>query len=83
MKPYGPIPDDAWRHIPSRWVQISQLVPTQDVVLFSELCAPDPRTDPIQVVLAGGVLHIENGHHRVIRARMRGKLFITGLVYTA
>jgi hypothetical protein len=80
QKPYAEVPEDEWSAAGQRWVPISKLIATQEWVSLRVLDELDPRTDPIRVVQVGMDLYVENGHHRIIRARMRGKLFITAKV---
>jgi hypothetical protein len=66
-----------WRAVPVVGVRIAELIATQPGVLFSSLRAdaPDPvGGDPFPHVIAWrGELYLEDGHHRVVRAALRGE----------
>lgn len=66
-----------WKSVPVDTVLISDLVATQDGVLFHALGqdAPEPvggDTYP-HVILHEGTYYLEDGHHRVVRARLAGQ----------
>jgi hypothetical protein len=62
-----------WMTLPIQWVDVARLTPTQDVEadLWSsrrpmEAACRDPH---VHVVQLGSVMYLEDGHHRVARAR--------------
>ena len=73
-----------WQHIPTRRVRIADLTATQPGVLLHALTddAPTPvGGDPVPHVIAwDGRLYLEDGHHRVVRARLNGRTTIEARV---
>lgn len=63
----------AWMALPAQWVDVARLTPTQDVeadLWPRRRPAPAACRDPyIHVVQLGSVMYLEDGHHRVARAR--------------
>lgn len=62
-----------WMALPPRWMEVVRLTPTQDVAADlwhqrrpTEVACADPY---VHVVRLGSVFYIEDGHHRVARAR--------------
>lgn len=62
-----------WMALPPQWVDVARLTPTQDVEpdLWherrpTEIACADPY---VHVVRLGAAYYIEDGHHRVARAR--------------
>lgn len=62
-----------WMALPAQWVDVARLTPTQDVAVDlwphrrpMDAACRDPY---IHVVQLGSVLYLEDGHHRVARAR--------------
>jgi hypothetical protein len=78
-EPWGPtgMTTAKWRDVPVVDVVIAELIATQPGVLFSSLsdAAPGPvGGDPFPHVIAWrGGLYLEDGHHRVVRAALRGE----------
>lgn len=66
--------------IPVEVVRIGELIATQSGVLLHALMEPAPESrsgDPTPHVLRfNGRLYLEDGHHRVVRARLRGQLYV-------
>lgn len=66
-----------WLNVPVEVIQISDLVATQPGVLLRALRddAPEPvGKDPFpHVILYDGIHYLEDGHHRVVRARLAGR----------
>ena len=63
-----------WRNVPTQVVTIAELIATQPGVLLASLSdhAPEPvggDTYP-HVIAWRGELYLEDGHHRVVRARL-------------
>ena len=65
-----------WLDVPARMVPIRELVATQTGVYLhalSEDHGPAVGGDTLPHVIAwGGRLYLEDGHHRVVRAALRG-----------
>lgn len=62
-----------WMTLPARWVDVARLTPTQGVAADlwhqrrpMDVACADPH---VHVVRVGSVYYIEDGHHRVARAR--------------
>lgn len=66
--------------IPVQVVPIAELVATQPGVLLQALIDPAPEShsgDPLPHVLQfDGRLYLEDGHHRAVRARLRGQRYL-------
>lgn len=66
-----------WLGIPTETVMIADLTATQPGVLLHALSddAPTPvGGDPVPHVIAwDGHLYLEDGHHRIVRARLAGQ----------
>lgn len=64
-----------WRDVPAVDVKIADLVATQPGVLFEALAADAAPVggDPLPHVIEWrGERYLEDGHHRVVRAALRG-----------
>lgn len=69
-----------WRNVPSQTVFIADLTATQPGVLFAGLIEdrePEGGDPYPHVVKWGGRLYLEDGHHRVMRAALRGDFTVT------
>jgi hypothetical protein len=66
-----------WLNVPVVELPISDLVATQPGVLLHALSAESPS--PVggdlypHVILYDGIHYLEDGHHRVVRARLAGR----------
>lgn len=68
-----------WRNVPVQTVFIADLVATQPGVLFHGLIEdrePDGGDPFPHVVKWAGWLYLEDGHHRAVRAALRGEYTI-------
>ena len=76
-RPYGTtgLTRATWQRVPLRWINLDDLVFTQDGVYLENLLR-HPHTSltdyPPQVVEHHGTLYLEDGHSRVARALIRG-----------
>lgn len=75
-----------WLNIPTRQVVIRELIATQPGVLLHALTDQHTTTvggDPTPHVIEWqGRLYLEDGHHRVVRAAIRGEHTIQARVLT-
>ena len=72
-----------WRRIPSEQVRLADLIPTQEQVSVADLLDPDTPfsgDEVIHVVRWRNRLYIEDGHHRYVRAMLRGRRWIAARV---
>lgn len=73
----------SWLEVPTEVVRIRDLVATQDGVYFAPLLQDvEPLFgDPFpHVIRWRGVLYLEDGHHRVVKAALRGAVDVTARV---
>lgn len=74
-----------WRTIPPRTVRIADLIATQPGILIHALSHEHATTvggDPIPHVIDwDGRLYLEDGHHRAVRAALRGETHIEARVF--
>lgn len=69
-----------WLSVPTTTVALDDLIATQDGVYLAPLIdqATPLGRDPIPHVIAWrGRLHLEDGHHRAVRAALRGQRAMT------
>ena len=69
----------SWLLVPVRVVSIKNLIATQPGLLFEALITPTLPIggDPLpHVIEFEGKQYLEDGHHRVIRAAMRGRTHV-------
>ena len=74
-----------WMRLPAQQLPVNALVPTQQV--HGEIW-PQRRPMPtacadecVHVVKVGAVLYVQDGHHRLARARKAHQQFIAGRVF--
>ena len=73
-----------WMLVPPTVVLISELIATQKHLHLASLVKDSPSmgADPLpHVVLWRGGLYVEDGHHRIVKAAMRGKTHVVARVF--
>jgi hypothetical protein len=66
-----------WLDVPVHDVNLSELIATQPGLLIGSLISPTSSPDPMPHVIAwDGRLYLEDGHHRAMRAMLRGETTI-------
>ena len=73
---------EKWRTLPLNQFPISELIAMQDGVYFHALAEDyvHMHDDWPHVVLWNGEAYLEDGHHRVVKALLRGEEFIVARV---
>jgi hypothetical protein len=84
--PWGDVEID-WMAIAPRAVRISALTATQLGVHFAPLLPEFTRPGhldefPRVIVIPGEAAYLEDGHHRVVRKMLEGKLYVWARVAT-
>ena len=73
-------------NVPVSWVRISDLIATQPGVLLEHLKETGEHYsytgDPVpHVVIWNDKKYLEDGHHRVVRAALRGQVYVEARVF--